>query len=106
MADGFALLKDDARLSVIVNTGDDLELHGLYVSPDLDTVMYTLAGLANNETGWGVRDETWSAAWMLGRYGEQTWFRIGDRDMATHIVRTSRLRGGARLTVLTADMAR
>src|SRR3954452_21251362 len=106
MADGFALLGEDARLSVIVNTGDDLELHGLHVSPDLDTVMYTLSGLANDETGWGVRDETWSAAWMLGRYGEPTWFRLGDRDLATHIVRTRRLREGARLTEVTAELAR
>src|SRR5215203_1587683 len=106
MADGFALLGDDVRLSVIVNTGDDLELHGLHVSPDLDTVMYTLAGLSNYETGWGVRDETWSAAWMLGRYGEPTWFRLGDRDLATHIVRTCGLAAGARLTEITAQMAR
>src|SRR3954454_12476473 len=106
MADGFALLKDDARLSVIVNTGDDLELHGLHVSPDLDTVMYTLAGLANEETGWGVRDETWSSAWMLGRYGQPTWFRLGDRDLATHIVRTRRLADGARLSEVTAELAR
>ena len=92
----FALLGDAVELSVIVNTGDDLELHGLHVSPDLDTVMYTLAGLANDETGWGVRDETWSAAGMLGSYGEPTWFRLGDRDLATHIVRTRRLAEGAR----------
>src|SRR5262245_10416586 len=87
MAHGFALLRDQVELSVVVNTGDDLELHGLYVCPDLDTVMYTLAGLANSETGWGVVDETWSAAQMLGRYGEQTWFKLGDRDLATHIAR-------------------
>src|SRR3954469_4063166 len=106
MADGFALLGEDARLSVIVNTGDDLELHGLHVSPDLDTVMYTLAGLANEETGWGVRDETWSSAWMLGRYGQETWFRLGDRDLATHIVRSEGLRDGRRLTEVTAGLAR
>ena len=106
MADGFALLGADVRLTVIVNTGDDLELHGLHVAPDLDTVMYTLSGLANDETGWGVRDETWSAAWMLGRYGEPTWFRLGDRDLATHIVRTRRLGEGARLTEVTAELAR
>src|SRR3954452_23521932 len=106
MADGFALLGEDARLSVIVNTGDDLELHGLHVSPDLDTVVYTLAGLANDETGWGVRDETWSAAWMLGRYGRETWFGLGDRDIATHIVRSERLRAGDTLTAVTADMTR
>jgi LPPG:FO 2-phospho-L-lactate transferase len=105
MADGFALLKEDARLSVVINTGDDLELHGLHVSPDLDTVMYTLSGLANDETGWGVRDETWSASWMLGRYGEETWFRLGDRDLATHIARTARLNAGDRLTKVTADLA-
>jgi len=106
MAHGFALLGEDVRLTVIVNTGDDLELHGLHISPDLDTVMYTLAGLANDETGWGVRDETWSAADMLARYGEQTWFRIGDRDLATDVVRTARLAGGARLTDVTAHLAR
>jgi LPPG:FO 2-phospho-L-lactate transferase len=106
MADGFALLKEDARLSVIVNTGDDLELHGLHVSPDLDTVMYTLAGLANEDTGWGVRDETWSGAWMLGRYGRDTWFRLGDRDLATHIVRSDGLRTGKRLTEVTRDLSR
>jgi LPPG:FO 2-phospho-L-lactate transferase len=106
MADGFALLSDDARLTAVVNTGDDLELHGLHVSPDLDTVMYTLAGLANDKTGWGVRDETWSAAWMLGRYGRETWFRLGDRDLATHIARTEGLRAGRRLTQVTADLTR
>jgi len=93
-------------LSVIVNTGDDLELHGLAVSPDLDTVMYTLAGLANDETGWGVRDETWSTSKMLGRYGVDTWFGLGDRDMATHLRRTQLLRSGARLTEATAELAR
>ncbi len=75
-------------LAVIVNTGDDLELHGLCVSPDLDTVMYTLSGWANEATGWGVRDETWSAKEMLTRYGAPTWFGLGDRDIATHLVVT------------------
>jgi LPPG:FO 2-phospho-L-lactate transferase len=92
-------------LRVIVNTGDDLELHGLAVSPDLDTVMYTLAGLANDETGWGVRDETWSTAAMLARYGADTWFQLGDRDMATHVRRTQRLATGLRLTEVTAELA-
>ncbi len=92
-------------LVIIVNTGDDLELHGLAVSPDLDTVMYTLAGLANDETGWGVRDETWSAAAMLAGYGAETWFGIGDRDLATHVRRTQLLRAGQRLTAVTADLA-
>ena len=106
MAHGFALLGDRANLTVIGNTADDVELHGLHISPDLDTVMYTLAGLANDETGWGVRGETWSAAGMLETYGEQTWFRLGDRDLATHIVRTARLRAGDRLTTVTGDLTR
>lgn len=106
MAHGFALLGDAVELTVIGNTGDDLELHGLRISPDLDTVMYTLAGLANAETGWGVRDETWSASAMLESYGEPTWFRLGDRDLATHIVRTARLASGKRLTDVTRDLAR
>ncbi len=92
-------------IAVIVNTGDDLELHGLSVAPDLDTVMYTLAGLANDETGWGLRDETWSTSAMLGRYGADTWFGLGDRDMATHLRRTGLLREGRRLTEVTAELA-
>jgi LPPG:FO 2-phospho-L-lactate transferase len=92
-------------LSIIVNTGDDLEIHGLAVSPDLDTVMYTLAGLANDETGWGVRDETWSLQAMLEGYGTATWFRLGDRDMATHVRRTQLLREGRTLTQVTEELA-
>lgn len=92
------------ELSVIVNVGDDLELHGLNVSPDLDTVMYTLAGLADDDHGWGVRDETWSAAAMLETYGAATWFRLGDRDLGTHIRRTEALRGGSSLTEVTAEL--
>ena len=85
-------------LSVIVNTADDLERHGLAVSPDHDTVMYTLAGIDNREWGWGLRDESFAAAGMLERYGEESWFRLGDRDLATHVVRTARLRAGDRPT--------
>ncbi|HEX5012751.1 MAG TPA: 2-phospho-L-lactate transferase [Candidatus Limnocylindrales bacterium] len=85
-------------LTVIVNTGDDLERHGLLVMPDHDTVMYTLAGVANQEFGWGIEGETFATAEWLERYGEETWFRLGDRDLATHIVRTARLRRGERLT--------
>ncbi|HUR15993.1 MAG TPA: 2-phospho-L-lactate transferase [Candidatus Limnocylindrales bacterium] len=105
MAHGFALLPDDVELTVVINTADDTELHGLRISPDLDTVMYTLAGVANNETGWGVANETWSAAEMLAGYGEPTWFRLGDRDLATHVVRTARLHAGERLTDVTRDLA-
>lgn len=92
-------------LAIIVNTGDDLTIHGLDVCPDLDTVMYTLAGLANEATGWGVRDETWSGAEMLERLGAATWFRLGDRDLATSLVRTERSRAGRRLTEVTAGLA-
>lgn len=93
------------EIDVIVNTGDDLELHGLEISPDLDTVMYTLAGLANPDTGWGVTDESWSSSAMLERYGAPTWFRLGDHDLATHIERTRRLRTGERLTLVTQALA-
>lgn len=92
-------------LAIVINTGDDLTLHGLEVSPDLDTVLYTLAGLANETTGWGVRDETWSGSAMLERLGADTWFRLGDRDLATNLLRTERLRGGQRLTEVTAGLA-
>ena len=105
LAGGLEDVLPPGTLSVIVNTGDDLVLHGLHVSPDLDTVMYTLAGEANPATGWGLRNETWSAATLLERYGEETWFRLGDRDLATHIVRTERLARGTTLTEVTADLA-
>ncbi|HEY2887938.1 MAG TPA: 2-phospho-L-lactate transferase [Candidatus Limnocylindrales bacterium] len=93
-------------LAVVVNTGDDLERHGLVVSPDHDTVMYTLAGLDNREWGWGLADETFANAGMLERYGEATWFRLGDRDLATHLVRTRRLRAGDRPTDIARDLQR
>jgi LPPG:FO 2-phospho-L-lactate transferase len=105
MAHGFAQLAPQVDLTVVGNTGDDLEMHGLRISPDLDTVMYTLAGLANDATGWGVADETWSAAEMLGRYGQPTWFGLGDRDLATHITRTTRLASGQTLTQVTGHLA-
>lgn len=93
-----------ADLTVIVNTGDDFEHLGLCVSPDLDTVMYTLAGIANPDTGWGIGGETWHALEHIARLGGPDWFRLGDRDLATHILRTQRLRGGERLTAITADL--
>ncbi|HXG26678.1 MAG TPA: 2-phospho-L-lactate transferase [Candidatus Binatia bacterium] len=95
-----------SHLVVIVNTADDVERHGLLVSPDHDTVMYTLAGLDNREWGWGIAGETFAAAEMLARYGEETWFRLGDRDLATHIVRTARLRRGDRPTDVSRDLQR
>src|SRR5262249_45717727 len=77
-------------LTIVVNTADDFEHLGLSISPDLDTVMYTLARVANPETGWGRRDESWNALAALGEIGGDTWFRLGDRDLATHIERTRR----------------
>ena len=94
------------RLTVVVNTADDTERHGLLVMPDHDTVMYTLAGLANREQGWGLEGETFAAAEMLERYGEETWFRLGDRDLATHIARTRRLASGERLTEVCLHLQR
>src|SRR5438093_3832893 len=80
-----------ADITAVVNTGDDVILHGLHVSPDLDTVTYTLAGAINPETGWGLAGETWSAMEALERYRGITWFRLGDKDLATHLYRTQRL---------------
>ena len=105
LAAGLQAVLPPGDLSVVVNTADDFELWGLRICPDLDTVMYTLAGFANPETGWGVVDESFAALGMLARYGEDTWFKLGDRDLATHILRTNRLRAGMRLTEVTAGLA-
>lgn len=94
------------RLTVIVNTADDTERHGLLVCPDHDTVLYTLAGLENETFGWGLRGDTWATMTALERYGEEAWFRLGDQDLATHIVRTERLRAGARLTDVLSRLQR
>src|SRR5471032_3513730 len=95
LALGLAHVLPAEELTVAVNTADDFEHLGLYICPDLDTVMYTLGGLANPETGWGRRDETWSVLDAIGAVGGETWFRLGDKDLATHIERTRRLRGRA-----------
>ncbi len=92
-------------LLAVVNTADDTVLHGLHVSPDLDTVVYTLAGAVNPDTGWGLAGETWQAMDALDRYGGITWFRLGDRDLATHLYRTHRLGQGADLAAITAEIA-
>ena len=92
------------ELVVAVNTGDDEEFHGLHVSPDLDTIMYTLAGLSNPETGWGLNGDTFSALAMLRQYGADTWFNLGDRDLATHIRRTQLLKQGLSLSEVTAEL--
>jgi len=93
-------------LCVIVNSGDDFEPFGLAVSPDLDTVLYTLAGLDNPETGWGRRDETWTFMRVLKSLGGETWFRLGDGDLALHVERTRRLKAGEPLSAVMDDVAR
>ena len=104
LAHGFAMLGDAVELSVIANVADDLELHGLHVSPDIDALLYTLAGLIDSERGWGVVDDTFTAHLMLARYGGPAWFSLGDADLATHVERTRRLRIGESLTDATAAM--
>ena len=99
-----ALAPDE--LTVVVNTADDFDLHDLRIMPDADTVLYTLAGLANPDTGWGVAGDTFETLGMLARYNAETWFRLGDRDFATHIFRTERLRAGWTPTQVLRHVAR
>lgn len=106
MAHGLSLALAPEELTVIVNTGDDFDHYGLRVCPDLDTVLYTLGGLANEATGWGVAGDTSAALDMLRRYGEDTWFWLGDRDLATSLLRTARLRAGEPLSVVTRALAK
>ncbi len=105
LADGLAR-QDGLLARIIVNTGDDFDHLGLRICPDLDTVMYTLAGRENPLAGWGLEGETWQALELLERYGAETWFKLGDRDLATHIYRTHLLRQGHRLTEVTAHLCR
>ena len=92
-------------LSVLCNTGDDFEHLGLTISPDIDTVMYTLAGIANPETGWGRAGETWRFMDTLDALGGETWFQLGDTDLAVHVERTRRLHAGETLSSITSDLA-
>lgn len=96
--------RDD--ITAVVNVGDDLELHGLHISPDLDTVTYTVAGAIDPERGWGLAGETWHAMEALRRFpGARSWFNLGDKDLGTHLYRTDRLRAGAALSAVTAEIA-
>lgn len=92
-------------ITAIANVGDDLELHGLHISPDLDTIVYTTSGAVSTERGWGLEGESWQAMTMLGRYGGADWFSLGDRDLGTHLFRTQRLADGATLAEVTAEIA-
>jgi LPPG:FO 2-phospho-L-lactate transferase len=97
---------DPRDVTVIANVGDDLEVHGLEVSPDLDTLLYTLSGLGDDERGWGRAGETWNASETIELLGGETWFRLGDRDIGLHLIRTEALRNGEPLSAVTARLAR
>jgi LPPG:FO 2-phospho-L-lactate transferase len=103
---GLALAVDPHEITAVVNTGDDSDMHGLRVCPDLDTVTYTLAGAVDPATGWGLAGETFAAMDALDRYGAPTWFRLGDRDLGTHLFRTGRLSEGASLSDVTGEVGR
>ena len=103
---GLARIVPPERLAFLANTGDDFEHLGLHISPDLDTLMYTLAGLSNPETGWGRVEETWNFIQSFARLGGEDWFNLGDRDLAVHMMRTLRLADGAQLTEVTAELCR
>lgn len=105
LALGLSRVVPPGKLTVVANTGDDFEHLDLHVSPDIDTLLYTLAGLDNPETGWGRRGETWTFMAALSALGGETWFRLGDGDLATHVERTHRLRAGESLSQITRDFA-
>ena len=106
LAIGLQEILAPAELTVVVNTGDDFERHSLVICPDFDTVLYTLAGIADPAQGWGIAGETWAVMDQLGKLGGDTWFRLGDRDIATHLYRTERLRRGERPTKVAIELAR
>src|SRR6202790_4881089 len=103
--DGLTRVLAPERIFIIGNTADDAEIHGLHISPDLDTVTYTLAGLANPRHGWGIRGDSFRCLDALGRLGVDTWFQLGDQDLATHLFRTERLKQGATLAEVTVEIA-
>lgn len=105
LIEGFSHEAAPEELAIVCNTGDDVVLHGLHISPDLDTIAYTLAGIIDREKGWGVSGDTFSALEWLGKYGEENWFKLGDRDLARHIARTRMLREGATLSEATARLS-
>jgi LPPG:FO 2-phospho-L-lactate transferase len=106
LVDGLAAVVPGDALTIVVNTGDDFVHWGLTVCPDLDTVMYTLSGLAHPEQGWGIAGETFGAFALMERYGQPAWFRLGDRDLATHLARTQALASGRPLTAITGELCR
>jgi LPPG:FO 2-phospho-L-lactate transferase len=105
LAQGLDMALPAGQLTVVVNTADDFELFGLRICPDLDTVLYTLAGLANPATGWGIAGDTKHTLDAIARYGRDTWFHLGDQDFATHILRTERLKSGASLSTVFSELS-
>ena len=105
-ARGLVAALDPGDVTIVGNVGDDVEILGLHVSPDLDSILYTLAGLSDEERGWGRAGETWNALAAAGRWGGEEWFRLGDLDLGLHLVRTQALRGGSPLSEVTADLVR
>jgi LPPG:FO 2-phospho-L-lactate transferase len=103
---GLVKLVNEKDLSVVVNTGDDIELFGLHISPDVDIVTYTLAGIVDEEKGWGIRGDTFHCLEALKKFNGATWFNLGDKDLATHIFRTNLLRSGLKLSEVTARVSR
>jgi len=103
---GLVKLVNKKDLSIIVNTGDDIELFGLHISPDIDIVTYTLAGIVDEEKGWGIRGDTFQCLEALRKFNQDVWFNIGDRDLATHIFRTNLLKKGLKLSEVTAEVTR
>jgi len=103
---GIVKVAPPKSLFIIGNVGDDIELHGLHISPDLDIIMYTLAGVVDETKGWGIANDTFNCLEMLGRLGFETWFRLGDKDLATHIIRTKMLREGMTLSQATAKLCK
>ena len=104
LALGLSHILGPSELAFLVNTGDDFEHLGLHVSPDIDTLMYTLSGLSNQDTGWGRAGESWNFIDSLGELGGETWFKLGDRDLAVHVMRTTLLDQGRRLTDVTGTL--
>ena len=101
---GLVRVVPEREVTVIVNTGDDIELYGLHISPDIDIVMYTLAGIVDEEKGWGIRGDTFHCLETLQKYGQETWFQLGDKDLATHIYRTALMKSGLTLSEVTSKL--
>jgi LPPG:FO 2-phospho-L-lactate transferase len=106
LIEGLGAEMNPSELTIICNTGDDTVVHGLYVAPDIDTITYTLAGLIDSDKGWGLKGDTFNALHQLGRLGADTWFQLGDRDLATHMVRTQLLNDGFTLSQITDRLRR